>query len=312
MLILKTIEELRRLGGPAHLAIGVFDGVHLGHQAVIESAVKGASVDGAGGVAVVVTFDPHPVSVLQPGKAPRLLASTQHKIVLLKRLGIGHLLVIPFDETFSRMPAENFIESLVAACHPLRQVSVGNEWSFGHRRSGDIELLEKLGALHGFRVCGVEPVTAGGEVISSTAVREAIRDGNFGRAAAFLGREYTVLGTVIEGEHLGRKLGFPTANLSVHNEQLPPSGVYVVKAELGELTLRGVGNLGFRPTVTGGESKRMLEIHLLDYDGAIYGADMEVSFTKYLRPETKFDNVHALREQIEKDVKLARRFLAAE
>jgi riboflavin kinase/FMN adenylyltransferase len=210
------------------------------------------------------------------------------------------------------LSGEDFIGSLAAACRPLRQISVGSEWSFGHRGLGDIHLLHELGAKHGFRVCGVAPVSVDGEVVSSTAVREAVREGNLARAAALLGREYTVLGTVIEGEHLGRKLGFPTANLTVHNEQLPPSGVYLVKALLGKKTLHGVGNLGFRPTVTRGEPKRMLEIHLLDHHADIYGAELEVFFLKYLRPETKFENVHALRAQIESDVATAKGFLGSQ
>ncbi len=309
MEVLRSIDDLKELGAPAYLAIGVFDGVHLGHQAVIESALAASGEEG--GVAVVVTFDPHPVSVLQPERAPRLLASTQHKLLLLKKSGIESVLVLPFDEAFSQLSGEEFILALVEACRPLKQISVGNEWSFGRGRSGNIRLLEELGAKHGFRVVGVAAVKVGDEVVSSTMVREAVCQGDFERAAAFLGREYTVLGTVIEGEHLGRKLGFPTANLTVHNEQLPPSGVYVVRAVLGSRDLWGVGNLGFRPTVTGGDAKRMLEIHLLDYHEDIYGADMEVFFVKFLRPETKFENVHALREQIEKDVALAKEIVGS-
>ncbi len=309
MEILRSICDLKGLGGPAYLAIGVFDGVHLGHQAVVSSAIAGAAGE-KGGVAVMVTFDPHPASVLDPAKAPRLLASMQHKVLLINELGIENLLVIPFDEAFSRTSGEDFVEALVEACDPLRQISVGNSWGFGRGRSGDIRLLEKLGAVHGFKVCGLDPVKVEGEVVSSTVIRKAIEQGDFVRAAAFLGRDYTVLGTVIEGEHLGRKLGFPTANLTVHNEQLPPSGVYVVRAVLDNRSLWGVGNLGVRPTVAGGEAKRMLEIHLLDYHEDIYGADMEVHFLKFLRPESKFDNVHSLREQIDKDVAEAKGIVA--
>jgi riboflavin kinase/FMN adenylyltransferase len=309
MELIRGLHNLRPRHRDCVATIGAFDGVHLGHQAVIDAAVQDARADG--GIAVVVTFDPHPVSVIQPGKAPRLLASTRHKILLLERLGVDHLLIINFDEEFSRWTGEQFIEALVAACQPLGQVCVGNEWSFGYQRSGDIHLLQRLGEVHGFDVTGVPAVALEGEIVSSTIVRQAIREGDFARAATFLGRDYTVLGTVIEGEHLGSKIGFPTANLTVHSEQLPPGGVYLVQVMLGERKLHGVGNLGYRPTVAGSEARKMLEIHLLDHHENIYGSDMEVFFLKYLRPEIKFENVQALSEQIAEDVETARASLAA-
>jgi riboflavin kinase/FMN adenylyltransferase len=306
MEILRAIDDLRRLSGPIYLAIGVFDGVHLGHQAVIRSAVESARGE-KGGVAVVVTFDPHPIRVLRPENAPRLLTATRHKIELLKRLlGADHLLVVPFDEGFSRWPGERFIDALSDACRPLRQISVGAEWGFGYQRSGNLELLKKLGVKHGFDVCGVSSVSVDGEVVSSSAIRVAVQEGDFERASVLLGREYSVLGTVIEGQKLGRTIGFPTANLTVHNEEFPPQGVYAVRVSLEGRELLGVGNLGYRPTVSGEALKRMLEVHLFDCDSDLYGRDMEVFFTRYLRAEKKFESLDALKEQIERDVELAK------
>ncbi|MEM7145183.1 MAG: bifunctional riboflavin kinase/FAD synthetase [Verrucomicrobiota bacterium] len=306
MEILRRIDELRGVPGPICLAIGVFDGVHLGHQAVIRSAVESARAAGEGN-AVVVTFDPHPIRVLRPDDAPRLLTATRHKIELLKRLlGVEYLLVVPFDEAFSRWPAERFIEALGGACEPLRQISVGEKWSFGYRRAGDLKLLKEVGERDGFEVCGVEPVAVDGEVVSSSAIRLAVQEGDFGRAARLLGREYTVLGTVIEGRKLGRELGFPTANLTVHNEEFPPLGVYAVTVTLDGREVRGVGNLGHRPTVEGGEVKRMLEVHLFDVDEDLYGKDLEVQFSCYLRAEEKFESLDALKAQIGRDVAAAR------
>jgi riboflavin kinase/FMN adenylyltransferase len=306
MEVLRAIDDLRGLPGPAFLAIGVFDSVHLGHQAVIRSAVDSAREE-EGGVAVVVTFDPHPIRVLRPEDAPRLLTATKHKIELLERLlGIEHLLVVPFDVAFSQWEGERFIGALSEACHPLRQISVGAEWNFGYRRTGDLKLLKELGGRKGFRVRGVPPVMVNGEVVSSSAIRLAVQAGDFDRAASLLGREYTVLGTVIEGQKLGRKLGFPTANLTVHNEEFPPLGVYAVKVNLDGRVLSGVGNLGHRPTVSSGAVKRMLEVHLFECDEDIYGRDMEVSFTRYLRAEEKFENLDALKAQIARDVKAAK------
>jgi riboflavin kinase/FMN adenylyltransferase len=194
----------------------------------------------------------------------------------------------------------------VDGAKPLREICVGHEWSFGKGRAGNLALLKKLGATHGFNVIGVEAVNVNGEVVSSTAIRQAIEAGDLVKATQMLGREYTILGTVVRGEQLGRKLGFPTANLSAHSEQFPPNGVYVTEARIGGTLYRGVANLGFRPTVTAGKPERLLELHLFDLDREIYGEEMEVRFLRYLRPEQKFANVDALRAQIASDVRQAR------
>ena len=302
--ILRSIPELARLQGPLFLAIGVFDGVHRGHQAVISTSADHARA--ANGTPIVVTFDPHPEKVLRPQSAPHLLSATQHKIALIRALGVRHLLVINFDKQFAATEPEDFVEQLVTHSKPLREICVGHEWSFGKNRRGNLELLKKLGSKFNFGVVGVPPIKANDEVVSSTAIRQAIERGDFARAAAMLGREYTILGTVTHGDNLGKKIGFPTANLSGHNEQFPPNGVYAAEALIrGELH-RGVVNLGVRPTVTSGKSERVLEIHLFDFDQNIYGTDVEVRFVKFLRPEQKFENVDALVGQIRRDVDQAR------
>jgi riboflavin kinase/FMN adenylyltransferase len=304
MRVLRSISELSELPGPVFLAIGVFDGVHLGHQTVISTSAQHANE--AGGTAVVVTFDPHPVKVLRPSNAPHLLTATQHKIALIRDLGVAHLLVLHFDRTFAGTSPEDFVLQLVKNSKPLREICVGHEWSFGKARAGNLALLKKLGELHGFNVIGVEAVKVNGEVVSSTAIRQAIEQGNLVKATQMLGREYTILGTVVRGEQLGRKLGFPTANLSAHSEQFPPNGVYVSEARIGGALYRGVANLGFRPTVAAAKPERLLELHLFDLDREIYGEEMEVRFLRYLRPEQKFADVEALRTQIAADVRQAR------
>src|SRR3712207_3108057 len=211
MEVLRSIPELSALRGPIFAAIGVFDGVHLGHQAVISTSADHA--ERAGGTRVVITFDPHPVKVLRPEKAPHLLTATEHKIALIRDLGVEHLLVIHFDREFAATPPEKFVEQLVAHAKPLRQICVGHEWSFGKNRAGNLELLTKLGADHDFEVIGIKPVTVNGTVVSSTAIRRAVEQGDLAKAAEMLGREYTILGTVKKGAQLGRELGFPTANL---------------------------------------------------------------------------------------------------
>jgi riboflavin kinase/FMN adenylyltransferase len=304
MQILRSISELAELPGPLFLAIGVFDGVHLGHQAVISTSARHATE--GGGTPVVVTFDPHPAKVLRPDDAPHLITATQHKIALIRDLGVAHLLVLHFDRTFAATGPEDFVQQLVMHSRPLQEICVGHEWSFGKGRAGNLALLKQLGQRDGFNVVGVEAVTVNGEVVSSTAIRKAVADGNLIKATQMLGREYTILGTVIAGEKLGRQLGFPTANLSAHSEQFPPNGVYVAEARLASSLHRGVANLGYRPTVSAGKRERLLELHLFDLEREIYGEEMEVRFLRYLRPEQKFENLDALRAQIARDVEQAR------
>ncbi len=287
------------------LAIGVFDGVHLGHRAVIARALEDARA--AGGTPVVVTFDPHPVRVLRPERAPRLLTSTPHKLRLIRALGVEHILVIPFDAAFAATPPDVFIRQLATAAQPLREICVGYEWSFGKGRAGNLELLAQLGGVLGFEEVGVPAVEVGGRIVSSSLIRQAVEAGELADAARLLGRDYTILGTVVEGRKLGRTLGFPTANLSAHNEQFPPNGVYAVEVlRNGDSPRRGVANIGVRPTVAEAGGERVLEVHIFDFDAPLYGTDLEVVFRRFLRPEMKFPSIDALRAQIAHDAEDAR------
>jgi riboflavin kinase/FMN adenylyltransferase len=305
---LRSISELSELQGPIFLAIGVFDGVHLGHQSVISTSTSHAR--SADGTPVVITFDPHPLKVLRPHNAPHLLTATQHKIALIRDLGVEHLLVITFDKTFAATPPEDFIGQLVMQSNPLREICVGHEWSFGKDRRGNLDLLRKLGGQFDFNVVAIPPVKVDGAVASSTAIRRAVEKGDLTTAAAMLGRDYTILGTVVAGGKIGKELGYPTANLSAHSEQFPPNGVYLAEATLDDAIYPGVVNLGYRPTVSSVKPERVLEIYLLDFDRDIYGKDVEVRFIRYLRPEQKFDSLEALVRQIERDVRQARELLA--
>ncbi|NOY00594.1 MAG: bifunctional riboflavin kinase/FAD synthetase [Verrucomicrobia bacterium] len=302
MELINDIKSLSSISGATYLAIGVFDGLHKGHQEVIGCAVDAAA--NAGGIAVVITFDPHPRAALSSGPVPRLLTSTRHKMVLLERLGVDQVLLIHFDEPFSRIPADEFVAQLASACQDLRQITVGSDWSFGYKRSGDLELLSRLGDELGFDAVGVPSVRAEGQVISSTLIRQAVEKGDFSIVEGLLGRKYTVLGTVVEGKRLGRTIGYPTANLSVHNEKLPPSGVYAVRVALdsgkGDRHI-GLANLGHRPTVEGEQGLRLLEVYLLDFEQEIYGEDLEITFVKFLREEQKFDGLEELKTQIAAD-----------
>ncbi len=230
---------------------------------------------------------------------------------MIRDLGVAHLLIITFDKKFAATEPEDFVQQLVQHSKPLSEICVGHEWSFGKNRRGNLELLKKLGAQFDFNVIGIPPVTINGELVSSTTIRRAVEAGDLAKAEAMLGREYTILGTVMRGDDLGKKIGFPTANLSAHNEQFPPNGVYFAEAKLDGVAYPGVVNLGYRPTVSSSKTERVLEIHLLDFDRDIYGKDLEVRFIRYLRPEKKFENVDTLVRQIERDVQQARELLGA-
>ena len=243
---------------------------------------------------------------MRPEAAPHLLTATRHKIALIRDLGVEHLLIIRFDKQFAATEPEGFVQALVKYSKPLREICVGHAWAFGKNRRGNLELLKKLGAQFDFNVVGIPPVTVNGELVSSTTIRRAIEAGDLQKAAAMLGRPYTILGTVVRGDNLGKKIGFPTANLSAHSEQFPPNGVYLAEAKLDGVIHPGVVNLGYRPTVSS-EKERVLEIYLLDFDRDIYGDDLELRFLRYLRPEKKFESVDALTRQIEADVNQARK-----
>ena len=304
MKLLHAIEELTAVPGPIHLAIGVFDGIHLGHQAVIATATDRAKT--IGGASVVLTFHPHPSQVLRPDRVSRLLTSTQHNIHLMKRLGVDALLIQLFDLEFSHTTPDEFVARLVRNSDRLRTICVGEGWMFGANRSGNIQLLDALSKQYGFELRTIPPVEIDGAIVSSTRIREAVERGDFTIAERLLGRPFTILGTVDSGQQLGRQLGFPTANLRAHNEQFPPNGVYAVVAWHADRQFGGVVNIGVRPTIQSATGERLLELHLFDFDQEIYGEEVEVQFLRFLRPEQKFSDIEELRRQIAKDVSLAR------
>ena len=303
MRILHSIAELSELPGPLVLAIGVFDGVHLGHRAVIQRALTDARA--AGGTAVVVTFDPHPARVLRPEQSPLLLTCIQHKQQLISALGVENLLIVPFDKTVAAMEPSEFIREIATAAKPLRQICVGENWSFGKGRTGNIHLLKILGEKMGFAAIGIPDVQMNERPVSSTAIRSAVQAGDITTAEKLLGRNFSILGTVVAGRKMGRTIGFPTANLATNNEQLPPNGVYAVTMQLRGNHLPGVANVGVRPTLEDAGA-RVCEVHLFDYTGNFYGEEVEVSFLRFIREERKFQSLDALRDQIAQDVTAAK------
>jgi riboflavin kinase/FMN adenylyltransferase len=309
MRIVRTFEQLPHVvASDVCMAIGVFDGVHLGHQRVIAEARADAKT--VGGTSAVLTFDPHPLRVLHPEKAPPLLTSTPHKLRLLEQLNVDLCLLLTFDKPFSEQPPERFIESLARHTHRLHEICVGARFHFGHNRSGDARLIEKLALTYGYIAKEVAPVKLGEEMISSTAVRQHVMHGRLDRAAAMLGRPFSILGTVEPGDARGRKLGFPTANLNPSNEVLPPNGVYAARTLVGQEPFAGVVNIGTRPTFGGSDRRNIVEVHIFDLARDLYGHEVEVSFVQKLRDEQKFDSADALKRQIGADIAEARSILA--
>ncbi|MFT4540951.1 MAG: riboflavin kinase/FMN adenylyltransferase [Planctomycetota bacterium] len=299
-------------GGAAVVSIGVFDGVHLGHQAILKANVERARELGA--TSTVVTFRHHPKRVLL-GRAPRTLTTLEHRLELFRRAGIEHTLAMRFDEELREEDAGEFtrrilIDKLNAECFVL-----GFDSKFGRNRAGGPESLRKAG--HSVEV--VDRVTVEQRAVSSTAIRESVELGDLERASAMLGRPVSIYGTVVSGRQLGRTLGFPTANLDLHHELHPPTGVYAAwayRVEPKQRTEQGTGigavvNIGYRPTVPGTRPDQpLVETHLLDFDGELYGAHLEVEFVRRLREEKRFDGLDSLRAQIDRDVVQAREILA--
>lgn len=286
-------------------AIGVFDGVHLGHQLVIRQTVADARQ--YGGVSMAVTFDRHPNEVVAPERAPEMIYTLEQRLEALSGLGLGAVWVIPFDREFSLKSGEVFIREFVAAAGPVSSLCVGSRFTFGNRRSGNVELLARLGGELGFTVHGLGEIALEGAIIRSTRVREAIRSGALDEASQMLGRAYAFEGRVVTGDGLGRRLGFPTANLDMEGRVVPANGVYVVRVMVGGdgWVGRGAMNIGVRPTLGHPEPRRCVEVHLLDFDGDLVGAWVRVEPLVRLRGEQRFPDFEALKGQLARDVEAA-------
>ena len=286
------------------ISFGVFDGVHVGHQALIRRMQQRASeLDTE---TVVLTFDPHP-ALSTSGEAPPSITTIEKKIELLKALGINRVVVEDFNEDFSQLSPEEFVYDMLIGEFHAQEIVVGYDCAFGKDRAGDKWLLKKLGKKYGTAVEIVEPHNLNGDVVSSTRVRNAIQQGDLNLASRLLGRLYSISGTVVSGKGIGKKIGYATANLQTQNEVLPPSGVYAVRVYLKDQSLDGVLNMGLQPTLSDGKFR--IEVHILDFEGELYGCYMEVVFIKKIRDEMIFEGPKNLAEQIEKDEFIARDIL---
>lgn len=304
MRLIHAPEELRPGARKVCLAIGFFDGVHLGHQQIIRQTIADARQHDD--LALVLTFDRHPNTVVAPDRVPPLIYPLAQKLRTIGALDADALLLLHFDTAFSRQPGEEFIRSLARHLGSIRSICVGSHFVFGHRRSGNVALLQKLGVDLHFTVHGMAAVALDGKPVSSTRIRAAIRAAQLDAASQMLGRPYSVAGPVISGDRLGRQLGFPTANLDPAGLALPPNGVYAARVLLDGQTHRAVANIGHRPTLQNPTPPLRLETHLLDFSHDLYGREIELVFVERLRDETRFPSLDALRDQIARDILLAR------
>lgn len=295
-------ERFGSTGKRSVVTIGNFDGVHRGHQKILQSVVERARKSGA--LASVLTFFPHPVRVLRPTTAPSLLAALDQRLVAFDAAGIEAVLVVRFDAKLSEMSAEDFARKFLVETMRAEAVLVGANFRFGHRQLGDVKLLKELGVRWDFGVVIVNPVVEGGEIISSSAIREALRDGRADDAQQMLGRPYALQGEIRTGTGHGSKLIVPTLNLATEQELLPKSGVYVTEVVVGGKTYGAATNIGIRPTFDG--KGITIESHLLDFNENLTSGRMEVRFLARLRDEQKFPSFEALREQVLKDIESAR------
>ena len=286
------------------VAIGMFDGVHLGHQQVIRQTIEDALQHEA--IAVAITFDCHPNSVVAPERNPPLIYSLPQKLRVMDSLGIDTTLLIRFDKAFSEISGEEFIRGLARDFGHIHSLCVGGAFTFGHQRTGNVALLKHLGQELNFIVHGMAAVALDGKIVSSTRIREEIRAGNLDAASQMLGRTYALVGKVIRGDQLGRQVGFPTANLDLAGLVLPPNGVYAVHASVQGRLHRALVNIGTRPTLRNPDPRLQIEVHLLDFTGDIYDQEIEIAFVEKLRDEQKFPSREALREQIRRDLEAAR------
>ncbi len=307
--VLHSPEEWKaRFSGPAPsiVAIGNFDGIHVGHQKILKAVLERSR--GGKEMSAVVTFDPHPLRLLRPEEAPSLLMTLRQRLAAFEELGLDAVLILRFDRALSLLSPEEFVRRILVETMRASAVLVGGNFRFGHRQAGDVRLLTELGKVCGFAVETIPPVVVRGTVVSSSAIREALREGRVTRAARFLGRPFSLAGDIRPGTGQGRRLIVPTLNLATEQEVLPKSGVYVTETRVGEKLYRSATNVGVRPTFDG--HGLTIESHLFDFSRELSSGPIDVRFWKRLRDEQKFSGPEALRNQIMKDLARARSFFA--
>ncbi len=306
MEIIREIDQLRAHPHPV-VALGNFDGVHLGHRAILSAAIERARA--GRGTAFALTFEPLPAKLLAPERAPRLILAPEDKLELLRQSGIDGVIVLAFTAALSRLAPDEFVREYLLGKIGAREVVVGHSVSFGHARAGNAAVMAELGKAMGFATTVIGPIAIDGAPVSSTRVRELIAAGEMRAAERLLGRSHFLSGAVVHGRERGRTIGFPTANLESATECLPPDGVYATRVLLPDGAFASITNIGMRPTFA--EPARTIEAHIFDFDRDIYGARIRLEIVERIRGERKFESGRALAAQIAEDLKRAKQILAA-
>ncbi len=308
MKVVYRLEDLHT--GLPHpvVTIGNFDGVHMGHTQLLRDLVKRA--EAVRGTPAVITFHPHPLQVLAPDNAPRQIQTLDQKLAVMEKLGVRFVAVIPFTREFARLSARDFAVRILWETMGVQEIYVGPNFAFGHRREGSFNLLKEIGAEEGFFVGRIHQIQFRGNRVSSTAVRQALLAGQVALARRLLGRPPALEGEIVHGSAVGSELRVPTANLRTPNELVPRNGVYVSFLTVARRRYRAVTNIGVRPTVAAAESiaEPIIETHILDFKGDLYGQNATLELLLYLRDERRFDTKYLLRNQIQKDITRARRY----
>jgi len=309
MEILRGLSKLTKTYPRPVVAIGIFDGLHQGHQKLIRKTLQRAQA--TGGTPMVLTFYPHPVNVLRPDIRVPLIVSLDHRLELIKRFGIRVCIVVRFTKSFSNISPQKFVEQYLVRKLGVCEVIVGDDFRFGRDRSGTIAIFEDAGKQYGFKVHAIAAHKKDKRPVSSTRIRVLISQGKFPEARKMLGRPVSVMGRVVPGDKRGQSLGYPTANILVDVKEIavPPTGVYAVRILIGGRVFDGVANIGVRPSFTS-SSEEVIEVHLFDFDENLYGKEIIVQFFKRLRDEKKFSSKEGLIAQIRKDAHRARTILS--
>jgi riboflavin kinase/FMN adenylyltransferase len=306
---MQRIYDLDKITEPfkgSVITIGNFDGVHIGHQALFYEVIEKA--DRLDGTSVSITFDPHPLRLLQPDNRLPLITPFEQKAELIERAGIDVLICIPFSREFAAIPAREFVEGLLVRKIGMKAIVVGEDYTFGKNREGNVAMLQSLAPRLGYEVIVtsvIRSVKGLAARVSSTAIRELVLDGEMEKAQQMLGRLYQVRGRVVTGRNRGgRLLGFPTANLEILDELCPKTGIYAVKVDVADTVFQGVANIGYSPTFN--DHQFTVEVHILDFNQAIYGQKIRVNFVRRIRDEMKFASIDELKRQISADIQTAR------
>jgi riboflavin kinase/FMN adenylyltransferase len=304
MKVIREVQNLENFKDGSYLTIGIFDGVHLGHQKILRSLKK---IAGGGGKTALLTFHPHPVKFFNPKGRFYELSTLERKVDLVQPFSLNFFVVFPFGEVMANMSPGDFVREILVGMFRAKGVVVGYDFFFGERRLGDTKLLRRMGQELGFDVEVIEPVTFMGSIVSSTRIRELILSGKVKEATLFLGRQYRMCGKVVKGAGRGTHLGFPTANIDFLDALVPLPGVYAVTVGIGVKKYLGLTNVGFNPTF--GEKALRVEVHILDYSEDIYGEEISLYFVDRIRDERKFATVNDLVEQMKRDVKKGKKIL---